>query len=68
MASSIEYKILRIALLCLAACAGYVAVYIPLMILFFDKRVPLIFWLILALSLSTAAALARLADRWLPKG
>jgi hypothetical protein len=66
MASRTVFTVARIALLALAAVVGYVAVYVPLMVLLFDKRVPLIFFLIVALSLSAAAALARWADKHIP--
>jgi hypothetical protein len=53
----------RIAILGLVAAVGYVAVYVPLMYLLFDKRVPLIFFVIVLMAVTAAFKAAQFADR-----
>ena len=67
MKSRFAFVVVRIIALCLAAASGYVAVYIPLMNLLFDKRQPASFLLILGLSLAAAGKFAQFADRRLPR-
>ena len=66
MASRLFYSAVRIAALSLAAAAGYVAVYIPLMNMFFRKE-PVGFLLILGLSIAAAFECALLVDKRLPR-
>lgn len=61
------YYVLRTTLLCLAAAVGYVAVYIPLMNLLFDKRIGFIIVSIIGISVYVAYRLAKLADNYLPR-
>ena len=61
------FDVLRIVLLAVSAAVGYVSVYVPLMELFFDKRVPFVFLLILLLSITASWMLARIADKRLPR-
>lgn len=63
----ILFSIGRSVLLALSAALGYALVYVPLMTAFFDKENPLAFFLILALSITAAFQLARLADSKLPR-
>ncbi|WP_428304504.1 hypothetical protein [Lacipirellula sp.] len=66
MASRLFYSAVRIIALSLAAAIGYVAVYVPLMNLFFRKE-PVGFLAILALSITAAFKCAQLADKLLPR-
>lgn len=65
MVPRLFYSAVRIVALSLAAAAGYVAVYVPLMNMFFRKGPE--FLLILGLSIVAAFKCAKFADRRLPR-
>ena len=67
MGTRIAYAAIRLLSLGAAATFGYVAAYIPLMNLLLDKRQPVVFFLILGISIASAYTCAKYLDLRLPK-
>jgi hypothetical protein len=62
-----SYALFRLLLLSLAAASGFVAVYIPLMYLLFDKRIGFIYFPIVGISIYVAYQVTKHADKYLPR-